>query len=692
MPIIENIRSAFRRVRIEADKIQGQVPFVHLFGHEKSYGAPQPKDFSRFIQSYKSWAYACAWKNATSVAKNKIQLYKRTIENNEEVLDRIPDHPFLDVMKNVNPFSNNFELLTITVINMELTGNGYWWIPRNALGVPYMIWNIPSHWVTIVPSKDKFIEGYMVQVPGKGVKIPFDEEEVVHFKYPSPFDLFYGTGPLWAGAEALDLNQNIKTWGINYFMNNAQPSGVLTTDDSLAPEQYSRLRDMWNSRYRGSQNAGKIALLESGLKYQQIGSTIRDARFEMVSKDIRNEILSMFGVPASKLGLVEDVNRANADANDYTYMKDTILPKLILIEEKLNEKFMPIYEQDRGVELICKFDNPVPEDKDFKLRERESNIRSGVTTIDEEREKDGLEAFGLPETSVPLIPFSMTPAGSPKSDPTDFGGGEQEDTDPNKAFSSETKSRESKRKHKWEMFVIVTSPLERFLADRLKRFFDTQKSEVMANVNRIRAVKDFKTKDLLESILFSLQEANNNLKTRSEQVVRQSFVSGLQLGSADTGNTIDFELFEPNIARAVDQRLSFFVGRVNAGTEQLLREAINTGLQQGESIDAISRRIDQVFSYSRDFRSKRIARTEVIGGTNAGQLTSYEEAGIEKKEWLTARDERVRESHQIDGQAVEIHQSFTTGAGVSLGYPGDRSGGAPAGEVINCRCTVNPVI
>jgi len=48
-------------------------------------------------------------------------------------------------------------------------------------------------------------------------------------------------------------------------------------------------------------------------------------------------------VPASKLGLVEDVNRANADANELHLSKETVLPRLMLIEEKLNEKVMPMF-------------------------------------------------------------------------------------------------------------------------------------------------------------------------------------------------------------------------------------------------------------------------------------------------------------------------------------------------------------
>jgi len=64
---------------------------------------------------------------------------------------------------------------------------------------------------------------------------------------------------------------------------------------------------------------------------------------------------------------------------------------------------------------------------------------------------------------------------------------------------------------------------------------------------------------------------------------------------------------------------------------------------------------------------------------------------VEKKEWLASKDEKVRDSHvSTDGQVVDINESFTTGDGNKLMQPGDYS--APASDIINCRCTVLPVI
>jgi len=129
------------------------------------------------------------------------------------------------------------------------------------------------------------------------------------YSFSSRFEEGVGTNPeeLIASAHAIDLNKQIKEWAISFFMNNASPSGVLQSKHSLSEDEYSRLRDAWNKKHRGRENAGKIAVLENDLEYVQVGSNIRDARFDFVSRELRDEILAMFGVPASKLGLVEDV-------------------------------------------------------------------------------------------------------------------------------------------------------------------------------------------------------------------------------------------------------------------------------------------------------------------------------------------------------------------------------------------------
>ncbi len=667
MTILDRFRSAIGNVKMV-------LPFFKVIGFENKYGRENPVNNNLLIDNFKSWTYACVQRNAFSIAKCELLLY---VNKGKGDLEEIDDHPFLEMMKKVNPFFNKFELWTLTSIFLELTGNAYWWIVKDQLGVPREIWHIPSNWVRIVPSKTEFIAGYVVQPPNAPTPMPFEETEIIHFKYPSPFDIFYGTGPLLAARYGVDLNNEIKLYGINFLMNQAQPSGILTTDNTIGELQFQRLKEQWNSRHRGSKNAGRMAILDNGIKYQQIGQGLKDIKFEDMANSIRDEILAIFGVPASKLGLVEDVNRANADANDYTYQKETIQPRLMLIEEKLNEKLLPMY--DTGLE--AHFTSPVPDDKEFRLRERAENIRSGYSSIDDERIKDNEDPYELPETEVPLIPFSVVPAGSPEPflEPTNAGGA-AEGTDPDTGKMI-TKS-EKRRTSKWEMFAKITAPQERLMKSAMERYFAGQHSEIMRNLNNYRSVKAGVSAD----ILFNMNEQNAKLKIIAENHIREALLSGAGLASSELG--IDFSLIEPNILRAVDKRVEFFAVKVNESTADMLAEQLSEALKNGETIDQISRRIDNVFDYSEKFRSIRTARTEVIGANNAGQLQTYAEAGIEHKQWITARDERVRPSHQIDGQTVKINEDFTTNLGSHMQYPGDRNGNAPVEDIIQCRCTL----
>ena len=100
------------------------------------------------------------------------------------------------------------------------------------------------------------------------------------------------------------------------------------------------------------------------------------------------------------------------------------------------------------------------------------------------------------------------------------------------------------------------------------------------------------------------------------------------------------------------------------------------------------------------FAAERLVRTVYNSSTNLAQIQALEEAGYTRKRWITARDSRVRRAGRkggfdhvrMDGVTIAVKEFFVTPADSRLQYPGDRSGGAPVGEIAHCRCSVIGVL
>jgi hypothetical protein len=101
-------------------------------------------------------------------------------------------------------------------------------------------------------------------------------------------------------------------------------------------------------------------------------------------------------------------------------MKDTIKPRLIRMEEKLNEKLTPKFDD----KLFVSFDDPVPLDKDHRLREKETNLKTGYSSINMEREQDNKDS--VPWGDKPILNQNLVPLGER---PPDNGNGDMPDLD-----------------------------------------------------------------------------------------------------------------------------------------------------------------------------------------------------------------------------------------------------------------------
>lgn len=374
----------------------------------------QPTDFQAQVDSYTSWVYVCATRNAQSVASTPLRLYvskpsndvkmlfktKQITQNKEKYLhsksnltkyiskayeiEELTEHPFLDLMTQVNPFMNQFDLLELMQLYLELTGNAYLYIAKDGMGIPIELWLFPSQYMQIVPSKTDFISGYLYRNGTQ--QIPFTTEEIVHFKFSSPRNLYYGYSPLVAVSLSYQLNQSMQSYEKNLLDNQGVPSGIATITEPVSEDEFKRVQKLWNEQYKGFKNAGKTIFLSNGVKYDSLTIPPKDMSFVKGRNMTRDEILSAFGVPVSKV-TTDNVNLANAQIGEQQYARDTILPRLRKIEQMLNQSLLSLYDDN----IFVAFDNPVPDDKDFELREKTTYYTSGILTLNETRELLGYE-------------------------------------------------------------------------------------------------------------------------------------------------------------------------------------------------------------------------------------------------------------------------------------------------------------
>lgn len=673
-------------------------------------GKPYYPDVSykELVKRYSSWVYTCAEKNAISCAQIPLRLYAakptkktkalfptRKVERKQldylskspstqnyvrkaEEVEEVVEHPFLELLKSVNDFTNQFDLLELMFLYNELCGNAYWYIVKdNNIGVPTEIWPLMTPFVRIIADKKTFIARYEYVIT-EAEKHVIPLENIVHFKHINPQDAYYGYGPLQAAVLAADLSTNMNLYETNLFKNSARPDmALILPEEAGTPDEdeLKRIERKWYQRFGSFKKAGKLAVLHGGAELKPISLTPKEMSFLHGRKATREEIAAIFGVPLSLI-TTESVNRANAETGEYSYMKNTVLPRTRRCEQKINEKLLPMYDE----RLFCAFDNPVPEDKEHRLKEIEARLKTGMTSINEERQQDGLDEVEW--GNEPIIPMNMRPLSTEQPTP--------------QAFVPPEKSIKSPRT--LPPLNHPTNFVNEYFVKAMQAYYGLLSVEILERFDRDLAKSVKSPADDYMAAWFDMQKWNGELWTTCEPFVRYTMMSGGERALRQM--TVDrlFDPMNPAVVRALSQHRYGSVQSINSTIIKQLREKLAQGMAEGENVPELRSRVETVFEGLSAYGAERIARTETIWAWNEGARQGYKQSGIvEKLQWVSSGDQRSCDfCLDMDGQIIGIDNSFFDKGDnfevneQALDFTYEKVDHPPLH--CNCRCCIVPVL
>ena len=175
-----------------------------------------------------------------------------------------------------------------------LTGNAYAYIVPGVRG-PQAIVPLDPRLVT-VEQTDSFELRYRYRPKAGGERI-FSGDRMFHLRAPWSSDGITGDGLLKVAAEVLGLAETADEAASRLLRNGAYVGGVLKHPKTLSQPAVDRLRQQFEERFTGAENAGRWMVAEEGLEPTPFGMSGKDAEGLAQRKHQAEEVSRFTGVP-----------------------------------------------------------------------------------------------------------------------------------------------------------------------------------------------------------------------------------------------------------------------------------------------------------------------------------------------------------------------------------------------------------
>jgi HK97 family phage portal protein len=672
---------------------------------------------------YSTWVYSCIRVIVWNLCRLPLQLL------DAKTLQKVDAHPILDLLKQPNSMMTWMTFRQAVLLNMLLPqrkddeGGQCFIIPWNSITdkpanitkgeLPTELLPFPSCYfepkyeTTSSKSKMRRLAGWTYKSrandSGEEVSITFTNDEIIRIQFYNPYDAMKGLAPLVAASLAVEQDARTDVYNAKLFENDGRVSGVLTSTMPINEDQARQYTNRWRQNYSGVGNVGKIAVLGNDLKYQQLGLSLSDMQWMEQKKWSKDQIIAAHGLNKIALGDYEQINYATIKEGRKLLWYDTYMPiDSIFWDAFVNQWIKNI---DKGKYTM---------ESDFtRVEALQEDFKGKATTMGDMVQRSAFppelaaRIAGVPLTAEDLVRWphlsEVVKAAPATPSPSDSGSGEEAKKIKSRVVSKAAITGEAKDAMINAYIEKVLDPGEKSFLKELDKYFYRQRNAMQDRVDEWLSGQKAVDVNPTSFLLSEEDELAKFVKTYKPAVGKQLEYEYKQL-EKELGSIINWNFDDTTITRFTKMRTAYLKD-INTNTFKVARNAIakvtekamTENLTPQETAKAIKQAVSDVYetrfgrapSAQSEYydlggmsSSKTIARTEMGSVSSLARQEAFRAEGIDKQQWLTSKDDKVRDSHvELDEQITKVGEAFP---GSDLRFPRDPNG-APE-EVINCRC------
>lgn len=329
--------------------------------------------------------YACVTLIKGDIGKLRLRLMQR---QSDKTWAEIPD-PANPVFAYPNEYQTRVQFIEQWVLSELLYGNTYVWLERNRDKQVVGLHVLDPMRVTVLVSElgDVFYQLGEDDLAGITTNRPtIPASDIIHDRMNCLHHPLVGVSPISAAGLAATLGMSILNNSSLFFQNGSRPGGLLIAPGPISQEKAVALKTAWDTNYSGT-NAGKVAVLGDGLRYEAMAVKAEDAQL-LEQLKLTNELVAMcFHVPAFKIGAGPIPTYQNAAVLNQIYYADCLQTLIENIESSLDKGL------GLGNTLGCEFDldDLLRMDAQTQVATLSSAVKGGIMAPNEARAKMNLK-------------------------------------------------------------------------------------------------------------------------------------------------------------------------------------------------------------------------------------------------------------------------------------------------------------